>query len=61
MQIKEVINLGMYDSRIVYPPEFDEIEFCTVSDTCPHSNGECFDAGECLKVTKNEECFFNRS
>lgn len=55
MQIWEVINLGMYDSRIVYPPEFDEIEFCTVSDICPHSNGECFDAGECLREIKNGE------
>ena len=43
----------MYDSRVVYPPEFDEIEFCTVSDTCPHANKDCFEAGGCLMKSKS--------
>ena len=40
--------MGLYDSRIVYPPEFDEYETCTQSDICPYADGKCFEAGECL-------------
>ena len=47
MQIKEVRIMGMYDSRIVYPPEFDEIEPCPIED-CPFGHGICADLGFCL-------------
>ena len=44
--------MGIYSPYEVYPSYFDEFEPCPYADNCPHSNGDCFDAGECL-VKKN--------
>lgn len=39
--------MGMYDSRIVYPPEFDEIDPCPI-ENCPYAHGICWEAGYCI-------------
>ena len=44
--------MGIYYGRTPYPQEFDEVVSCPNSETCPHANGDCFDAGCCLN--KNE-------
>ena len=43
--------MGIYSSYEVYPSWFDEIEPCHDSETCEFS-GRCFEAGECLKLSK---------
>lgn len=40
---------SMYDSRVVYPPEFDEVDL-SKCETCKHTNYdfECGDIGYCI-------------
>lgn len=41
--------MGVYSSIEVYPSWFDEIEECPYSEHCIHANGDCSDAGKCLR------------
>lgn len=55
MQIKEVINLGVYSSIDVYPAYFDEIIECDDSEHCPFAGCNCIGVCECLMKNKSEE------